>query len=502
VKNKMGMNNIKEKLIDFYQAKKRLVWIGSGVLLILVTALVIFIPREKPAAVNMQYVQVSRGSITESIAEVGHVEAQPSAIIKWQSGGIVGEFSLQVGDQVKKDDVLMELEQSSRSNESLQVQSALLSAHITLENLISADSDFQTALQTLSDAEWSLIDKKADRDAWNYGGSSDERIYAVRANYEAAVHVMWVLEAEYEALRKTLDKDDPALIEAYETLQAADLERDSYLRALNQILGHPYDLDVETDFIEYDQAKAEVELARAAYKRLLDNSQEIAVAEANVQALQNTVNTAKIIAPFDGTVTGISTLPGEMIGSGARAVQLDDLDNLVVNVDVSEIDISKLEIRYPVVITFDALPYQEYSGFVSDISSAGTDESGTVEFRVTVTIEDADAAVKPGFTTIVSIITSQAEDALLVPNQALRSKNGNNMVMVMGEEGTPLPVMVEVGASSDAFTEITSGDIAEGDQLVVVINTSGDVFGGGFGVMGGMRQITGGGGGRPQDQSK
>jgi HlyD family secretion protein len=498
----MDMNNIKEKLVDFYQAKKRLVWIGSGVLLILAAAIVIFIPRSNTVAENIQVVQVSRGSIIESISEVGNVEAQPSAIITWQSSGVVGEFDLQVGDHVKKDDLLIELELSSWSNESLQAQSALLDARIALENLLSADSDFQTALQTLSDAEWTLIDKKADRDAWNYGGSSDERIDAVLANYESAKHAMWVLESDYEALRKILDEDDPALIEAYETIQATDLERDSYLRALNQILGHPYDLDVETDFIEYDQARAAVGHARAAYKRLLDNSQEIAAAEANVLALQNMINMAKIIAPFDGTVTEISIRPGEMIQSGARAVQLDDLDNLVVNVDVSEIDISKVEIGHPVVITFDALPYREFSGFVSGISSAGMDKSGTVEFRVTVTIEDADESVKTGFTAVVSIITSQTEDVLLVPNQALRNINGNNSVVVLGENGDPMPVRVEVGASSEAFTEIISEDIAEGNQLIVVTESIGSGFGGGFGIMGGMRQVTGGGGGKPSDQQK
>ena len=493
----MDIKNIKDKLVDFYQAKKRLVWVGGGALLILTAALVIFIPRGTTTAENVQYVQVSRGSITESIGEVGNVESQPSAIITWQSSGVVGEFDLQVGDQVKKDDVLIELESSSWSNESLQAQSSLLDAHITLENLIGADSDFQTALQTLSDAEWTLIDKRADRDAWNYGGSSDERIDAVRTYFDAAEHTLWVLEAEYEALRKTLNEDDPALIEVYEAVQAAELERDSYLRAMNQILGINYGhLNVETDFIEYEQAKAEVELARTAYNRLLDNTQEIAAAEASVQAFQNTVDMAKIIAPFDGTVTEISTRPGEMIQSGTKAVQLDDLDNLVVNVDVSEIDISKVEIGHSVVVTFDALPYQEYSGFVSSISSAGMDNSGTVEFRVTVTIGDADESVKPGFTAVVSIITSQAEDTLLVPNQALRNINGNNIVMVVSEEGTPLPVMVEVGASSEAFTEIISGEIAEGDQLIVVTNSLNSGFGGGFGMMGGMHQITGGGGGQ------
>ena len=495
----MNVNNIKEKLIDFYKEKKRLVWIGGAVLLILAAVLVIFFTRKNPDEEKVQYVLVSRGSIMESIGEVGYVEAQPSAVITWQAGGIVGEFDLQIGDQVKKDDVLMELELSSWPNESLQAKTSLLDAQVELETMISADSDFQTALQTLSDAEWNLIDKKADRDAWNYGGSSDERIDSVRAHYDETERVRWELEAEYDALRKTLDEDDPALIEAFEALQDAVDERYIYLRALNQILMHPYTIEVETDFIEYEQAKDAVEQARAEFNRLVDNSQEVEAAEANVQAFQNTVNMAKIIAPFDGTVTEISTLPGEMITSGTRAVQIDNLDNLVVKVDVSEIDISKVEIGYPVVVTLDALPYQEFRGSVSGVSSAGTDDSGTVEFHVVVTIEDADESVKPGFTAVASIITSQVDDTLLVPSKALSGKNGRNMVMAVSEDDNTKKVMVEVGASSEAFTEIISGDIEEGDQLVVVVNASEDMFGGGFGMMGGMRQINRGGGSRPPD---
>ena len=87
---------------------------------------------------------------------------------------------------------------------------------------------------------------------------------------------------------------------------------------------------------------------------------------------------------------------------------------------------------------------------------------------------------------------------LLGPSAAIRSLNGNNMLSVVGEDGMPAPVTVEVGASSDEFTEIVSGDIKEGDQLMVVTNLNTNGFGGGgFGMMGGMRQITGGGGQRP-----
>jgi hypothetical protein len=77
---------------------------------------------------------------------------------------------------------------------------------------------------------------------------------------------------------------------------------------------------------------------------------------------------------------------------------------------------------------------------------------------------------------------------------------GRSMVMVISEDSTPMPVRVELGAASDEYTEITSGEIVEGDQVMVVVNTGQNVFGGGFGMMGGMRQITGGGGGRPPER--
>jgi HlyD family secretion protein len=495
VKNKMNIIKIKEQFITFYQTRKKLVWIGGALILILASALILFSSRSNAdLEEDVQIVQVSRGSITQSIGEVGFVEAQPSATISWVSGGIVGDYALNIGDQVKKDAVLMELDFSSWSNESLEAQSDLLDAQLAYENLAASDSDFQTALQAVANAEYKVRTTKDMRDFWNFGGSSDDRIDAVRENYLAAAWDVRVLEAQYETLRNTLEDDNPELTAAYDAYQAADLERDSYLRALNQILGHSYDQVVETDFNDYDLAKAELLQARAEYERLLDNSQELAAAKANVLAIQNTINQAKIIAPFDGTVTEIRYQPGENVEAGSMAVQLDNLDNLVVNVNVSEIEISKVNIGQSVVVTFDALPYKEYKGSVINFSNAGTDESGTVQFRVTVRIDDPDTSIKPGFTAVVSIITSQAEDVLLVPNQALLTQNGNNVVMLLGEDHLPAPVRVEVGARSDTLTEISSEAISEGDQLMVMVSSNTNGFGGGgFGMMGGMRQVTGGG---------
>ena len=131
---------------------------------------------------------------------------------------------------------------------------------------------------------------------------------------------------------------------------------------LNYLLGTYYSYAADTDFILYDQAEAAVEEARIDYNRYLDQTDEIAAAEANVQALENTINQSRIIAPFDGTVTDISAVSGQRVSSGDTAVRIDNLDNLVVEVAVSEVDINKVSEGQKAVVTFDALPEKEYEG--------------------------------------------------------------------------------------------------------------------------------------------
>lgn len=493
----MDFSSVKNKFVDFYQKRKLLVILGGGVL-VLTLAVGILLPSLLGGddGVQVQYVSVSRGDITETIDVVGALEAQPYIELEWESGGIVSPFDLNVGDMAAKGDQLMALEDSSLSASILQAQSDILEAQTTLDNLLTANSDLYEAAQVLADAEYALRDYKADRNYWNNKGASEESIEEHRDAYYAAKQVVWEKEAAYKAL-SDLAVDDPEREAAYDEMKEAIQERDDALRYLNNLLGVYYDHAVETDFIEYDIALAEVEEARLAYNRYLDQSEEIAAAQANVQALQNTIDMAKIIAPFEGTVTEISAVAGEKVSSGAAAVRLDNMKNLVIEVYVSEVDINKVQVGMPALIVFDAISGLKYEGVVQSTSSAGTDESGVVEFRVNVQVLNADEKIRPGFTAVVSVVTNQVENALLVPNQAVVNFNGGSAVMIANADGSTTPVPVETGASSETFTEILSGDISEEDQLAVTI-TEGQNFMPGFGV-GAMRQFTGGGGQRPQD---
>ncbi|BBB47283.1 efflux RND transporter periplasmic adaptor subunit [Pelolinea submarina] len=492
----MDIEKIKTTLVDFYDSRKKLVWIIGAVLLVAIVALIAF-PKGSKASVDTEvsYGQVTRGSLTETIDVVGTLEAIPAATLTWQSGGIVDSFDVKVGDKVSQGDVLMTLTESTLDATILDAQSSLLDAKTTLENLKSANTDLYTAAQTLADAEYELRQYKSDRDYYNTKGASDDTIEAAREAYYAAKQVVWEKQAAYDAL-SDLEADDPEKMAAYDEQKAAIEAQNKALSNLNYILGISYDYGVETNFIEYDAALAAVEEARVEYNRYLDQSDEIAAAEASVQALENTINTGKIVAPFDGTITQIDAVAGDLITSYSdsdnttAALTISNLDNLMVEVSISEVDINKVAVGQRAVITFDAISNKKYTGYVSSISSSGEeDENGIVQFSVWVKVDDTDEKVRPGFTSVVSIVTAEVEDALLVPYDAVVSRDGSYMVVLADNSGNTTMVPVEIGATSDLFAEVTGGELKEGDQVVLYTSNNSADFG--------MVMMSGGGGGQP-----
>jgi HlyD family secretion protein len=93
-------------------------------------------------------------------------------------------------------------------------------------------------------------------------------------------------------------------------------------------------------------------------------------------------------------------------------------------------------------------------------------DQGVVNFTITVELTDADAAVKPGMTAGVNIVVEELQDVLLVPNRAVRLVDGERVVYVL-EEGQAVKKDVRLGSSSDTMSIVASGDVVEGDAIIL-----------------------------------
>jgi HlyD family secretion protein len=215
-------------------------------------------------------------------------------------------------------------------------------------------------------------------------------------------------------------------------------------------------------------AQARLDDAQREWDRLRDGPDptDLSAAQARLDAAQAAINLGRIMAPFAGTIIEVGVMPGDVVTPGTVAFEIVDLSRLLVDVQVSEVDIDRVQLGQPVSLTFDAVPSRTYQGVVSAVGLAGVSVQGVVNFEVTVEISDADEAVRPGMTAAVNIVVEQIEDVLLVPNRAVRVQDAERVVYVL-RSGQLTAVPVVLGASSDTDSQVLEGDLHVGDLIVL-----------------------------------
>ncbi|MCK4331549.1 MAG: HlyD family secretion protein, partial [Dehalococcoidia bacterium] len=120
------------------------------------------------------------------------------------------------------------------------------------------------------------------------------------------------------------------------------------------------------------------------------------------------------------------------------------------------------------IVTVDALPDEEFSGKVTFISPFGTEETGVVEFAVTISLEPAEVELRGGLTATADIIVEKYENVLLIPNRAVKGLVGDYWVEVVIDEATEEVEkrQVVLGAQDAKFTEVISG-LEAGEKVMV-----------------------------------
>jgi HlyD family secretion protein len=425
-------------MIEFIK-KRRKLFIALAVIVGIVALFLVFRPRGEAQAGRFQFATIERGNLTATVGATGTVRARQTALLVWLTTGAVEDVNVNIGDEVRAGQVLASLSKTSLPQNVILAEAELVSAQQALDEVMNSDTARAQAWIALREAEEDFKKAYDYRDALNYPVRRTQVILVRTSTPNGVVEVPRTKTYKVKGTVEEIAKAD------------ADL-------ALKE---------------------AQYEDAKRAYERLADgpNKDDLAAAQARVEAAQATLNMAHLTAPFAGTVTEASSLPGDQVATGITAFRVDDLSSLQVDVELSEVDINSVTVGQPVTLSFDAILGKEYQGQVTKVSQAGTVVNGVVNFTVTVELTDADELVKPGMTAAVNIVVKEILDAVLVPNRAVRLVDGDRVVFITGEDGAPKKVEIRLGSSSDTMSVITGGDLKEGDQ--VILNPTADLTGSG-----------------------
>jgi HlyD family secretion protein len=448
-------------------------WIIAGAgIIIVVLFLMLTRPlggRSGPTQENeFQTVEATRGSLRATVGASGVVEADQEAILTFQTTGTVDQVLVEVGSTVERGDILVTLEQSSLSAQIILAQADLVAAQDALDALFDTESALAGAELVLAQARDEYEAAVYRRDVLQEGNrASGETIAATEANLILAQNEVDRAQDEYSKYSGR-PEDDPVRALARSNLAAAREKRDSIQRQLNWYLGYPSDIDQAILDAEVKLALSKLEEAEEEVDQLQSgpDADEIASAQAGVAAAEATLELAQITAPFSGTITAVEVKPGDRVSTNQPAVHLFDLDPLFVQADITEVDINKVQIGQAVILNFDAVLGKQYEGEVVEVGLTGMPVQGIVNFGLKIELKIPGGEIHPGLTAAVNVVVSEIEDALLVPNRAVRVEDGQRVVFV-SRGGALEAVPVELGATSESFSEVIGGDLVEGDLIIL-----------------------------------
>lgn len=245
-------------------------------------------------------------------------------------------------------------------------------------------------------------------------------------------------------------KDRAGVLQAEATLRNAEAEYERTEKLHHAGVSSKAELDRAV--AQRDTARALLEAARqsSAMTDIGPRAEEIRAAQAQVQQMKATLDYAQtqlaateIKAPVSGTVLQRIVERGEMVSpssfgeSGARTsvVALADLNDLQIELDISQADFARLKMGQRAEIIPEAFPNLKYTGFIAEIAPEANRAKATVQVKVKV--ENPDGQLRPEMNARVNFLTeatgsaSNAVARVLVPKAAVVRNDGSSFVFVI-----------------------------------------------------------------------
>jgi HlyD family secretion protein len=228
---------------------------------------------------------------------------------------------------------------------------------------------------------------------------------------------------------------------------------------------------VERGFVVQSQLDEAVEVLDSA-------KAQIKVVKAQIERDEANLRYSTIRSPISGIVIARPVDIGQTVAASFQTPTLfqiaQDLKVMQIDTSVAEADIGKIKLQQPVSFSVDTFPEKNFSGAVKQIRLNPTIQQNVVTYNVVIAADNSEGTLLPGMTAHVQINTQQRTQVLRVPNAALRYKPGDaefvnkdsNPKLYKVIQGKPASFNVKLGIADNLYTEIVSGDIKEGDEVI------------------------------------
>jgi HlyD family secretion protein len=426
--------------------------------------------------------EVREGPFRVTIVETGTLQALRSVSYasRIQSNQAKIVALAPEGKLVKKGDLLIlfdaaPFEEEIRRNQALlaQAQADLLKAREDRKlQVLENQEEMQSARLKVEKTHLELADVEQGKGQSEVGNAERELKKA-----EGQLEDLRPLLAEGFITRTELERAEQQVAKAQEDLELARRRRDALLH-----YGRP---------LELSQARSEVQTSREALRQLESaGAHRLAQKEAAVAAAQSRIDEASAklelakqqLAHCEvrADVPGIVVYKDVFFGSEQRRPQvgdqvwanqplliLPDISKMVVETQIRETDIHKVERNQKVKVRVDAYPDLRLTGEVSLVGTLAREERerrGAKFFSVTVLVHESDPRLRPGMTARVEIEVEERKKALYVPLDAVFEKAGRPVVYLAGHGTREREVVL--GPSNDDFVVVEKG-LARGDRVLL-----------------------------------
>jgi len=434
-------------------------------------------PEETP----LQTATAFRGNLVLYANGTGTLAPANEASFGFGTSGQITELNVKIGDYVEAGQVIGQIDNS-------EVLAEYKQAKRNLDDLTTPAS-IAEAKQAVAEADVAIYNAKQDLE---YLISSD--VYYWEQQVAGAEEMLKAAQAEGgskpDAEQKNkIDDASTALSRAQTNLEAAQLRYvNEYVPAtFTYTITDTEDVDgdhntEETYREEVAPSEAEIAAARATYQLAIEtkNEAQAYLDMLNGQALpenvpgssltslvevQTTLQTAEedlkatqLISPISGVVTNLTAGAGDHVGTDSIITIADLNQPYTIDAYFDAEDWSKVQVGYETEITFDILPDDVFTGKVTLVYPELDTSSNSSLVRAIVKLnETIDANLPSGTSAAVDVIGGKAEDAVLVPVEALHEIDGGKHTIFVMEDGTPRLRTVEVGLQDITYAEIKSG---------------------------------------------